>query len=62
VKVRSHKNFETGFQALYGEKYKVYGPYIRSEDGRKIVCIYDVTNFQVVVRYFHHGFVASAIR
>lgn len=29
------------FYILYSEDYKIYGPYKRKQDGRKIVTIYD---------------------
>jgi hypothetical protein len=37
----SYESFITDFQNLYGAAYKVYGPYKRKQDGRKIVVIYD---------------------
>jgi hypothetical protein len=40
TKCKPYSTFYTDFVALYGNAFKVYGPYKR-KDGRKIVILYD---------------------
>jgi hypothetical protein len=41
TKCKAYTSFASDFSTLYGQGYKVYGPYKRKQDGRKIVIVYD---------------------